>query len=748
MIRRDIILYGDINLNIIDGSATWLVSLAETLALTSSQVHVVLKAHVFTDRLLRRLASHPHVTIHPAVSAKDSTAMTLDEAVDRLEEISLAIGASAVIVRGAAAADACGGSPILSKRLWSYVTDFEFPVTAMTPTKLDQMRRISTRSRRVFTQTEESRSYLETIVPEAAGKTLLMTPTVPDDFFVDLSSATKATSPLKLIYSGKLHPEWRTLEMMAIPNAMANAGIPATLTVLGDKFQSADASWVDAMRSALETPDDGTSWLGGLSREEAVGLVAQHDVGLSWRSSALNTSLELSTKVLEYAAAGTPPLLNRTAAHETLLGPDYPLFIDDDHLDAVARTLRNALDSIDQIRNQAQRSARPYSSSATAARLEDYFQRSEAETHSHPVRDHHTKVLLAGHDLKFAGELIELLRNRSDVELRIDHWRALASHDEEASQALLDWADTIICEWAGPNAVWYSSRVRADQRLLVRLHRFELTAPWIANIDIEKVDAVITVSDYYRNLVAETMRWPDGKVVRISNGIDVSDLDRPKHPPSRYSLAIVGIVPILKRPDRTLDLLESLLARDKRFVLHVKGRMPWEYPWIWSKPSEQEPYRDFFSRIGRSPQLTDHIIFEPFGADIGNWLRKIGWVLSPSTLESFHLAPAEGMASGAIPIFWEREGVDDIFGRDFIFPSISQMSDFIMSHIHDDAAWLNAQGRARSIVTEFDTPVVNKQWLNLILGAPKPRFEHDDRESKSGLQTNPDRPSVHPQTTG
>ena len=32
------------------------------------------------------------------------------------------------------------------------------------------------------------------------------------------------------------------------------------------------------------------------------------------------------------------------------------------------------------------------------------------------------------------------------------------------------------------------------------------------------------------------------------------------------------------------------------------------------------------------------------------WLRKVGWVLSLSDDESFHLAPAEGMASGAVPL--------------------------------------------------------------------------------------------------
>ena len=61
------------------------------------------------------------------------------------------------------------------------------------------------------------------------------------------------------------------------------------------------------------------------------------------------------------------------------------------------------------------------------------------------------RVLLAGHDFKFAGELVEMLESRSDIELRVDHWQTLHKHDELASQKLNSWADVVLCEWAGPN---------------------------------------------------------------------------------------------------------------------------------------------------------------------------------------------------------------------------------------------------------------------------------------------------------
>ena len=70
----------------------------------------------------------------------------------------------------------------------------------------------------------------------------------------------------------------------------------------------------------------GVIWHGGQPRAEAMRLAAAGDIGLSWRHPELDSSLELSTKVLEFGQLGLPVILNRTPMHEALLGADYPLF--------------------------------------------------------------------------------------------------------------------------------------------------------------------------------------------------------------------------------------------------------------------------------------------------------------------------------------------------------------------------------------------------------------------------------------
>jgi glycosyltransferase involved in cell wall biosynthesis len=119
---------------------------------------------------------------------------------------------------------------------------------------------------------------------------------------------------------------------------------------------------------------------------------------------------------------------------------------------------------------------------------------------------------------------------------------------------------------------------------------------------------------------------------------------------------MVGYVPWLKRLDRALDVLELVRARDDRYRMVVKGRGPWEYPWMSAREEERSRYVETFDRLKTSPVLREAVVFEPFGEDVADYLQQIGWVLSMSEVEGHSLALAEGMASGAIPVVLDRPG--------------------------------------------------------------------------------------------
>lgn len=550
------------------------------------------------------------------------------------------------------------------------------------------------------------------------GKTLIMNPIIPDAAYRSKDSEPEPGAPLEMVYAGKFARPWNTLEITQLPSRLAAEGIETALSMVGDKFQGTgpDAAWLEEMKTAAATDDPRVTWHGGLPRARVLDIVHDADVGMCWRGSELDASPEISTKMLECSALGTPPLLNRTTMHEQLLGRDYPLFIDDGDVLATVRRIADAPQLIARARSRAQVAVRPYSTEATVERFRDYFARAEADPATAGalrVRERRQRVVVAGHDFKFASDLIETLQQRDDIELRIDKWHRLASHDKEASMAAAQWADTVICEWSGPNAVFYAKNLPTSTRLIVRFHGFEVRGKWIKDLDPHRVDAFVFISDFYRRQILHTLGWPEHRSTVIHNTIDAADLDRPKLPGAQFHLGLAGYVPFLKRPDRAVDLLRLLLRADDRYHLHIRGRVPWQYQWEWRKPAGQDAYRAFFQVIADDPQLRRHVIFEPFSPDMGNWFRRIGWMTSPSARETFHLAPVEGMASGAPALVWDRDGATEIFGPEFVRSTTEELAEIVLEHI-DEPDWADLSSRATERASRYDFIKARDRWLELL----------------------------------
>src|SRR5699024_5828800 len=126
-----------------------------------------------------------------------------------------------------------------------------YPPDSTSNNNLTKLQRVAVRAHRMFAQTEDPRSYLERIAPAAAGKTALLTPTVPDRYFHRAAAERRrGDSRLRLVYSGKFARAWRRLGMIQLPRALAELGVAAELLLIGDKVQ-ADRSaphWAPAMR--------------------------------------------------------------------------------------------------------------------------------------------------------------------------------------------------------------------------------------------------------------------------------------------------------------------------------------------------------------------------------------------------------------------------------------------------------------------------------------------------------------------
>ena len=183
---------------------------------------------------------------------------------------------------------------------------------------------------------------------------------------------------------------------------------------------------------------------------------------------------------------------------------------------------------------------------------------------------------------------------------------------------------------------------------------------------------------------------------------------------AQFHLGFIGVAPARKRFDLALDILQNLRRGDVRWQLFAKTKLPWEYDWIWSVDEERVQFDEILRRIQTDPLLRGAVTFDAFGPDVATWLRRIGWVLSTSDDESFHMAPAEGMASAAIPVIRAWPGSDTIYDRHWVHPDPGSMAEEVR-RITADGAWptereaAQAQARAR-----FDFDRVTTAWIEVL----------------------------------
>ncbi|WP_243725746.1 glycosyltransferase [Actinomadura rubrisoli] len=737
--------------------------MVQALARAGCAVTLVLKAPVRTGRLVDPLRALPEVTVrspHAEGLIDHEGGMPPKLAAAILARVDAENPFDLIVVRGRRLAGKLSAGP-MAGRLWTYLTDVPQSAAEFDGASKGELRRIADASRVLLCQTEELRGFLESAVPATAGKSVLFPPVVVlPDGMKTRQEGTPDGRALKLVYTGKFAPRWNTYEMTSLPRLLAMRGVDAELHMVGDKIHDdpKDPAFATRMRTALEG-GQGVVWHGGHPRAEAMRLTAACDVGLSWRDREMDASLELSTKVLECGTLGVPVVLNRTPMHERLFGTDYPLFAatEADVLDALTLIGKNpdvfAL-AVERCRAAAagftldaaagrlraclaqtfpEPSATVLAAAAeherTAARvrasgegglaaLDGALSGAAADVAASPDGPRRLRVGVAGHDLKFFSRLLDYLRSRPDMDVRVDHWAALKVHDEERSQELADWADVIVCEWCGPNAIWFAQRKRPGQRLVVRLHRFELYARWPKHLDIDAVDEVVCVSPHYADLTREITGWPAAKVTTVPNWVDDHQLDRPKLAGAEHHLGMIGIAPSRKRLDLALDVLEELRRDDPRFTLFIKTKLPWEYWWIWQKEEERAHYEQVFRRIRRSPLLSGGVVFDSYGRDVASWLRRIGFVLSTSDDESFHLAPAEGMASGAVPVLLGWPGADTIYDDRWIHAGTSAMADAISTTVSLGRWEHDRLLAADQVRAAYGLDEVCRQWTDLLAASP------------------------------
>ena len=313
-------LYGDLDMNIIDGSSVWLASMAEVLSrIDGLQVDVYLKRKPTRDALLKDLRKNDNLHL-----IYDDRELSPSRVVHEIGHQHKLYRYEAVIVRGLRATSVFQLSGYFDGVLCPYLTDLPQEGEPKDDSKMQSLTTALLAPKVLLCQTQAIEDYLRPLAG-AEVATIMTPPMVPE---VPISGEPKDPRKFKIAFAGKFAKLWATEEMLKVCDGVARDHPNAEMHVFGDKihYEKSDPKFQQRVNEKLaNTPS--IFWYGALPRRDVMKYLQSMDVAWAWRSARLEENTrELSTKILEYGSAGLPTILYPNSINVKLLGEDYPLF--------------------------------------------------------------------------------------------------------------------------------------------------------------------------------------------------------------------------------------------------------------------------------------------------------------------------------------------------------------------------------------------------------------------------------------
>ncbi|WJV28849.1 hypothetical protein QTG56_17750 [Rossellomorea sp. AcN35-11] len=317
---RKIAIYAEIDLNIIDGSSIWLVSLAEMLLQdNNNSVKVIVYKSIKNKQLINPLLKYKNfhmVDNHPTGKLTQIGALQQIDLLFSKEKFDL------LIVRGFNFSKflVSNSNDLIRNKVWFYFTDF--PTSQSNKDDIEQFKRILKFSNKILCQTNELLQYYKQKLNTNDNNFLLLPPLLPK---IHTTSNTSILINNQIIYAGKLSPYWMMPNMIFAFNKIKDPKLK--FLIIGNKFHNHPykENYKEMVKKAFSS-NTNIKWIESASREEVFRNIKESYIGISWRDSSLDHSMEISTKVLEYGLFHKPVILNRTKLHENLFGTDYPLY--------------------------------------------------------------------------------------------------------------------------------------------------------------------------------------------------------------------------------------------------------------------------------------------------------------------------------------------------------------------------------------------------------------------------------------
>ena len=656
-----ILLYGEISLNIVDGSSIWLSSMYNT-CISSANVILLSKQNIKSDIITSNFISdHKSLILEPVDLEVDDNLSpeNASKILNYLDEIVPNI--QLLVTRGISITSHIARSNCFKYRLIPYLTNFYTPTIngpEFNQNAHKELQIISHSVRTWLWQTSAMQEWLESQSEIDLSNSKLFEPIV-DSIPQNLPSGGLSNN-ITIGYAGKIQPEWGILDLLQSVNHLNHKGHKIKVIIISSKISSnsnftSDPDFITKIKTMLQS--NHVTYLENLNRQEALEKLSSVDIVWCYRPDYFEeNTLELSTKLLEGLSINKPVICYPNNINKNLLGEDYPYYLK--HVNELEGIVKNFNDS--------------GISTSVRQKLDNYkFENRKYFFNDFINQSNNKLITFAGHDFKFINSFYSFLKSKG-YQVFKDTWEWGKAQNMERSKYCCSNSEIIFCEWGLANAVWYSHNISSDMSLYVRIHAQEIRekAQKFGNeINYDNITNLIYVSDEIRTKSLSLFNINYEKTKLIPNYVLTDDFKIPEAIPSKkLNFGMVGIIPQLKRLDRAIDLMELVLERYPDAKLYIKGKLPEQLEWMHApgRKQELEFYYKQYSRIKNNSKLRNAIIFDGYDQDMPEWYQKINIILSPSDHESFHYALADGIASGCYPIIWERPHAAQLFSKQYI----------------------------------------------------------------------------------
>lgn len=292
----------------------------------------------------------------------------------------------------------------------------------------------------------------------------------------------------------------------------------------------------------------------------------------------------------------------------------------------------------------------------------------------------------------------QILRGRYDA---VTTGRLMPTPPELA--AAYDWADVVLVEWSHHVLTWVTLLDTRPRVLASRLHRFEVFTPFPLLHDHQRIDRLLYVSPPVHTMLTQVApALAEVPATRVGNLLTRGLGPTPADHHDRHLLVQVGWVREVKDVLFSLDVLETLRARDPRFRLRLIG------PGLPADPDADTPYQ---RTVRRRLRDVGSEAVELLGArdDVPALLAESGFIVSTSRHEGTHESVMEGLAAGCVAVIRDWPDTVGYGGAAAVYDSRWVVAD-VGSAVHrvrelqDPLRWHEASQDARAFVLEERDP--------------------------------------------